>query len=128
MARRWWYPSRDDVSRVDGGRIIGLARQREGGVQQPGITKPPGHDRGVVDVEKAAALFRSMTKNHPFADGNKRVAVVLTESFLNENGYTLTANNPEVRDFTMKLAASEPQMPLADVARWLRAHARRSEG
>lgn len=81
-----------------------------------------------MDVEKAAALFRSMTKNHPFADGNKRVAVVLTESFLNENGYTLTANNPEVRDFTMKLAASEPQMPLADVARWLRAHARRSEG
>lgn len=31
---------------------------------------------------KAAVLFRSLIKNHPLFDGNKRVAVVMTIAFL----------------------------------------------
>jgi death on curing protein len=134
MARRWWFPARDDVSVVvarldvyfdvrDASVMTG--RLRDAGLLDAALALPrqPYYP---TTIDKAAALFRSMTKNHPFADGNKRIAVVLTEMFLNENGYALAANNSEVRDFTMALAASEPQMPLSDVARWLRAHARRA--
>jgi death-on-curing protein len=133
MARRWWFPTRDDVSGVvarldvyfdvrDASVMTG--RLRDAGLLDAALALPrqPYYP---TTIDKAAALFRSMTKNHPFADGNKRIAVVLTEIFLNENGFALTATNPQVRDFTMTLAASEPQMPLAEVTRWLRTHARR---
>jgi len=79
-------------------------------------------------VDKASAIFRSMVKNHPFADGNKRIAVVITEMFLNENGYALTAANDELADFTLLLAASDPATPVAEVAAWLRRNTKRSEG
>ena len=39
---------------------------------------------------KAAALMRSLIKNHPFIDGNKRTAVLAVLLFLEMNGYTLT--------------------------------------
>lgn len=66
-----------------------------------------------------------MVKNHPFADGNKRIGVVMTEVFLDENGYDLVVANDELADFTLALASSEPPMTLASVALWLRAHTRR---
>ena len=37
----------------------------------------------------AAALFESLIKNHPFVDGNKRVAFFGTDVFLRLNGYRL---------------------------------------
>lgn len=33
-------------------------------------------------TRKAAVLFYSVIKNHPFANGNKRMAVMLTQVFL----------------------------------------------
>ncbi|TNF92098.1 MAG: type II toxin-antitoxin system death-on-curing family toxin [Gammaproteobacteria bacterium] len=38
-------------------------------------------------VEMAAALFESLIMNHPFVDGNKRVAFFATDVFLRMNGY-----------------------------------------
>jgi death on curing protein len=38
---------------------------------------------------KAAALFHSLTKNHPFHNGNKRTALVALLSMLQRNGYQL---------------------------------------
>lgn len=37
----------------------------------------------------AAALFESMLMNHPFVDGNKRVAFFATDVFLRLNGWRL---------------------------------------
>lgn len=39
-------------------------------------------------ITSAAALLRSLIKNHPFVDGNKRTAVMVTQLFLSENGWT----------------------------------------
>jgi len=75
-------------------------------------------------IDKAAALMRSFVKNHAFADGNKRIGVLVTLLFLEENGYELTANNDALTRFTLSLAASEPAMPLATVRRWLRGNVR----
>ena len=46
-------------------------------------------------AEMAAALFESLIVNHPFVDGNKRVAFFATDVFLRLNGYQLKvdANN-----------------------------------
>ena len=40
-------------------------------------------------TEMAAALFESLLQNHPFVDGNKRVAFFATDVFLRLNGWKL---------------------------------------
>lgn len=45
-------------------------------------------------VEEAAALLESLLINHPFIDGNKRVAFAACDVFLRINGYRLTAPPP----------------------------------
>jgi len=47
---------------------------------------------------KAAALFHSLTKNHPFHNGNKRTAVVTLLTVLHRNNRRL---NPDVNDDTL---------------------------
>ena len=40
-------------------------------------------------AEMAAALFESLLMNHPFIDGNKRVAFFATDVFLRLNGWKM---------------------------------------
>ena len=40
-------------------------------------------------AQQAAALMQSLSMNHPFVDGNKRIAFALTATFLRMNGYRL---------------------------------------
>jgi len=42
--------------------------------------------------DKAATLFRSLIKNHPFVDGNKRTALVTVVLFFETNGYQLNTS------------------------------------
>ena len=42
-------------------------------------------------TEEAAALLESLLINHPFVDGNKRVAFAACDGFLRMNGYALAA-------------------------------------
>ena len=42
-------------------------------------------------TEEAAALLESLLINHPFVDGNKRVAFAACDVFLRMNGYALAA-------------------------------------
>lgn len=51
----------------------------------------------------AAALFESLIKNHPFVDGNKRVAFFGTDVFLRLNGYCLEAEPAEAHATLMEL-------------------------
>ncbi len=43
-------------------------------------------------IEEAAALWESLSQNHPFVDGNKRTAFAVTFTFLAINGCRLTAD------------------------------------
>lgn len=43
-------------------------------------------------IAEASALWESLCQNHPFVDGNKRVAFAATYTFLKLNGITLTAD------------------------------------
>lgn len=54
-------------------------------------------------LAEAAALWESLSQNHPFVDGNKRTAFMSMFVFLFMNGYKLTAREDEAEDFIMDL-------------------------
>ncbi len=68
----------------------------------------------------AASYALGIASNHPFVDGNKRTAAVVSETFLNMNGYSLGASDPELVAAIETLAAGE--LPEGDLASWFREH------
>ena len=57
-------------------------------------------------VQEAAALMESLAVNHPFIDGNKRVAFFVTDAFLRMNGHYIDRDNYEAYRFFMSLFES----------------------
>ena len=73
----------------------------------------------------AAAYAFGIAKNHPFVDGNKRTALVAAELFLALNGYDLTADDVEVVDVFLRLAAGE--ITEEELAAWIDRNSRKRE-
>lgn len=63
---------------------------RDAGALEAALFRPQSGYYEDVIVE-AAALFESMAMNHPFVDGNKRVAFACVDVFLRVNGFKLRA-------------------------------------
>lgn len=53
-------------------------------------------------IEEAAALWESLAMNHPFVDGNKRVAVAAMVTFLAINGYVIKPDSREIYRFIIE--------------------------
>jgi death-on-curing protein len=70
--------------------------------------------------EKGAALLESLCVNHPFIDGNKRVAFAGTGLFLELNGWRLKASPDEAESFILSVAAG--QAGKEEIRIWLEAH------
>lgn len=64
-----------------------------------------GSDLYLSLFEKAAILYYSWIKNHPFENGNKRTATATLIVFLNINNYRLQNANPEIENYLVNLAA-----------------------
>ncbi|MEQ1545909.1 type II toxin-antitoxin system death-on-curing family toxin [Methyloglobulus sp.] len=63
---------------------------------------------GNADIAHLAAAYGfGLAKNHPFIDGNKRVAFAVTETFLVLNGVMLTATDEDCVTTMLQLAAGE---------------------
>ncbi len=60
-------------------------------------------------VSKAGILFYLMIKNHPFQNGNKRVAITTLLMFLLKNGKWLRTDTQELYNFTVWVAQSPAQ-------------------
>ena len=82
-----------------------------------------GHDLYVSMAAKAAALMHSLVTNHPFVEGNKRVAVAATELFLSINGYLLLADNEALEDLTRAVASHD--MCVEEIRIWIERRIRR---
>jgi death-on-curing protein len=67
--------------------------------------------------------LRHICRNHPFIDGNKRVAFVLMDIFLQKNGWEITASEEETYSLMMELA--DGKLSKAHLAQWLKEHASR---
>lgn len=79
----------------------------------------PRHNYYKGTLRKAAALLRSLIKNHPFIDGNKRFALAVTTLFLGSNGHLLLSPKEETVRFALSVA-HESDFSLYRVERWLR--------
>ena len=67
--------------------------------------------------ELAAAYSFALAKNHPFVDGNKRVAFLAGTLFLELNECNFTAEESDAAFVFEKLAAGKIEE--ADLAKWL---------
>jgi death-on-curing family protein len=60
--------------------------------------------------EKAAILFYLMVKNHPFQNGNKRIAMTTLFVFLYKNKKWLKVDNKKLYNFAVWVAGSLPEL------------------
>lgn len=79
------------------------------------------YDEGSTIPQLAAAMCIGLAQNHPFMDGNKRVALLATYTFLALNGLELEANETDAADVIESLAGSLDEGGLAV---WLGGHVR----
>lgn len=94
----------------------------------PGIRNPPllesalEQPRATFDkkllhltvTEQAAAYLFHLARNHPFVDGNKRVALAAMDVFLRINGHQLQLDDDELYDLVIRVA--EGTMEKSEVA------------
>jgi death-on-curing protein len=74
-------------------------------------------------LHRVAVLMETITRFHPFADGNKRVALLTVTYLLYWNGYDLTI--PEDADqFTIEIAKGNKS--LNDILSWIVSHSSRN--
>ena len=70
-------------------------------------------------TEMAAALFESLLINHPFLDGNKRVAFFATDVFLRLNGWRLQVEPKDAHEFLVELLGAG-QADFEHLLPWIR--------
>lgn len=80
------------------------------------------HDGQPDYAELAAAYGVALAKDHPFVDGNKRVAFLSVGVFLMLNGHRLTATQVDATLIMFAVAAGEIDEPA--FAEWIRQNSR----
>jgi death on curing protein len=73
--------------------------------------------------EKAAAYGYHVCDNHPFVDGNKRIAFVLMDVFLQKNGWEIAAQEDEA--YAMMHLLASGKLSKGRLASWLKGHSAR---
>jgi death on curing protein len=76
-------------------RYGGASGIRDMGAVESALHRPQsGYYEDII--QEAAALMESFAINHPFVDGNKRVAFAVTDVFLRINGYRITQSPMDI--------------------------------
>ena len=98
----------------------GVHGVRDQGLLESAVFRPQvGYYADVA--EEAAALMEPLANNHPFFDGNKRVAFAATHTFLLMNGHDLDLEPSEAYDFMMNSIANG-EFRFAQILAWLKSH------
>ncbi|MDD7512843.1 MAG: type II toxin-antitoxin system death-on-curing family toxin [Clostridiales bacterium] len=71
-------------------------------------------------LDKATRLAYGLIKNHPFVDGNKRIATHAMLIFLSLNGMMLSYEDEELIDIILKVASSQANE--SDLYQWIDKH------
>jgi death on curing protein len=116
-----------DLVRRYGGRT-GLRDPEllESAVVHPRMTvggKPACRPAYRTIFDKASAYGFHLCRNHPFIDGNKRVAFVAMYIFLQKNGWTLNA--PEENAYRMMMELASAKITRSELSAWLKRNSRR---
>jgi len=118
------YLSVDDVLGIHEDSIDafgGAAGLRDRGALESAVMRPQSGYYADV-IAEAAALWESLSQNHPFVDGNKRTAIAATAAHLAINGYRLEQDELETYRFMIDLYTSG-QFRMPRLEQWLRTHA-----
>jgi death-on-curing protein len=117
------YPTVDEVVTAHARLIAmfgGSLGIRDRGALESALGRPQiGYYEDVI--QEAAALWESLSQNHAFIDGNKRVAVTVTAAFLSVNGYKLEFNDLDAYEFLIELYDTG-RMRFSELNAWLRKH------
>jgi death-on-curing protein len=76
-----------------------------------------GVDLHPTIFDKAATMLRSLIKNHPFVDGNKRTAIVSAQVLLEENGHVFKASIKDTYRFLLSVV--NENLSVEKIAAWL---------
>jgi len=99
----------------------GVSGIRDEGLLESALNRPRtrfeyGQRPSIFDL--AACYCNALAKNHPFIDGNKRIALVAGALFLELNGFSLRAPEAEAVVIMRELAAGRLTEP--ELAAWLK--------
>jgi death-on-curing protein len=107
------YEIHERVLTKGGGGLEGI---RDAAMLHAAVSRPfatfGGSELYPTDFEKAAALFHSLVKSHPFMDGTKRTAFASAVYFLHERGHVL--HQPLPKDDVIRFCVEVAQ----EAKRW----------
>jgi death on curing protein len=125
MAQRWIWVTQavaitahaEQLAEHGGGEGV-----RDLGLLESAMARPQNLAQyGELDIAELAASYAfGIARNHPFVDGNKRTAAVVSETFLVLNGGSLLASDAELVVAFVALAAGE--LSEEELTNWFREH------
>jgi death-on-curing protein len=101
----------------------GLAGVRDENVLESALAHPQqkhAYDPDIDLAGLAAAYAFDLARNHPYRDGNKRIAFLALVTFLGLNGTEFDATDEDVVATMLALAAGS--LSEAQLGRWIRKH------
>ncbi|MCU1206472.1 type II toxin-antitoxin system death-on-curing family toxin [Stenotrophomonas maltophilia] len=141
-----WIPSKQDVIEVHA-HLERLFEREDDPISPSGVksqsllesacTRPHtgmgDHEKYPSTELKLAALFHSLTKNHPFHNGNKRTALATLLTALSRNGKRLDSsiNDDAIYKFVLAVTADEFPTPehgkdvdqvVHEISHWIKSH------
>lgn len=100
----------------------GLPGIRDKGLLDSALARPrqqAAYGKKNSIFQLAAACSFGLARNHPFVDGNKRIALTVAAVFLEINGHTLNA--PEAEAVIIYQQLADGTLTEEALAEWLRA-------
>lgn len=129
MKKRWIWVDPDillaahDEQLAEHGGASGI---RDKGLFESALARP--ENLALYEKPDAAALAAcyafGLAKNHPFVDGNKRIALIALEYFLALNGYMLVADDAQCVLAILSLASGT--LAEKELAQWIRKHMKKA--
>ena len=101
-------------------RFGGKGGIRDMGLLESALMRPQTGYYKTLSLE-AAALLQSLSQNHAFIDGNKRVAFATTAIFLRMNGFRLKVDADNGESFLIERVIKK-KVELNEIAYWLEEH------
>jgi death on curing protein len=99
-------------------RYRGSPGIRDAGALESALHRP---QTGYYDtiIDEAAALLESLVQNHPFIDGNQRVAFAVVDVFLRMNGYVISTDSSRLFESFIALIENQ-KFSMEFLVPWLR--------
>ena len=125
MARKWVWIATEVAQAAHAEQLAehgGGEGVRDAGALESAMMRPRNLALyGEPDLAALAAAYAfGIARNHPFVDGNKRTAAVVSETFLTLNGHALGASEAELVVAFLALAAGE--LSEEELTGWFREH------